>query len=83
MLLALAHEVDFSRVLIKHDILEDASEADGIPDLGFFLFFETDALGVAAALDVEDAVVTPAVLVVADEGARWVCGERRFARACT
>ena len=37
--------------------------------------------GVAAALDVGDAVVVPAVLVVADQGAVRVGGEGRFARS--
>ena len=38
-------------------------------------------LGVAAAFDVEDAVVAPAVFVVADEAAFGVGGERRLAGA--
>ena len=44
-------------------------------DLGLVLFLEVDALGVAAALNVEDAVIGPAVLVVTDELALGVGGE--------
>ena len=40
---------------------------------------EADHLGVAAALDVEDAAVAPAVLVVADQAARGIGRERRLA----
>ena len=42
---------------------------------------EADHLRVAAALDVEDAVVAPAVLVVADQRALGIGGERRLAGA--
>ena len=42
---------------------------------------QVDRLGVAAPLDVEDARVGPAVLVVADEQALRVGRERRLARA--
>ena len=42
---------------------------------------QADGLGVAAALEVEDAVVAPAVLVVADEDPLGIGRERRLARA--
>ena len=42
---------------------------------------QRDALGVAAALDVEDALVRPHVLVVADEAAQRVGRERGLAGA--
>ena len=52
-----------------------------LPDLGLGLGREADRLGVAAALEVEDAVVAPAVLVVADQQPLGIGRERRLARA--
>src|SRR5579863_5076967 len=54
-------------MLFENDILEDASEADGVVNLRLVFLREPDALGVASALEVEDAVGAPAVLVVTDE----------------
>ena len=42
---------------------------------------QPDGLGIAAALEVEDAVVAPAVLVVADQDPFRICAEGRLARA--
>ncbi len=53
----------------------------GGPDLGLPFLREADHLGIAAALDVEDAALAPAVLVVADQRALGVGGERRLAGA--
>ena len=69
------------RRVVEHGVLEHGAEADGVPDLRLALPGELDALGVAAALDVEDAVVGPAVLVVADEIPVGVGGERGLAGA--
>lgn len=60
---------------VVDDVLEDGTEADGGVDLGLLLRREVDALGVAAAFDVEDTFVGPDVLVVADELAVGVGGE--------
>ena len=68
--------------LVDRDVLEDGAEAvHGVPDLRLGLGREADRLRVAAALEVEDAVVAPAVLVVADELARRIGGKRRLAGA--
>ena len=57
--------------LVDRDVLEHGAEAvHRVPDLGLGLGREADRLRVAAALEVEDAVVAPAVLVVADQQAR-------------
>ena len=53
--------------LVDDDVLEHRAEACALPDLGLGLGREADRLRVAAALEVEDAVVAPAVLVVADQ----------------
>src|SRR5262249_5330047 len=60
----------------------DRAERPGrAEDLRLVVCIQADDLGVAAALEVEDAVVAPAVLVVADEGALRVGGEGRLPRA--
>ena len=46
---------------------------------GSFSAREPDALGVAAAFEIEDAAVAPAVLVVADQPALRVGGKRGLA----
>ena len=66
---------------IHDDVFEHRAEADRVPDLRLVLPREANALGVAAAFEVEDAVVAPAVLVVADQAALRVGGERRLAGA--
>src|SRR4030095_14066456 len=72
-------EIHFARVGIEHDVLEDRSEAPrGVPNLWLGLLRQFDHLGVAAALEVEDAAVTPTVLVVTDQPAVRIAGERRF-----
>src|SRR5690606_41133465 len=63
------------------DLQHRAEALAGGEDLGFGLFGEGDHLGVAAALEVEDAVVGPAVLVVTDEAAVGIGRERRLAGA--
>ncbi len=59
-------EVDFA-VVVDGDVLEECIATDGVVDVGFAVFVEVDDLGVAAAFEVEDAVVVPSVFVVADE----------------
>jgi hypothetical protein len=62
-------------VVVEHHVLEHGAEPDGVPDLRLDFLREFDALGVAAALDVEDALRRPAVLVIADQRAIRI-GER-------
>ena len=57
---------------IKHNIFQDTTEADRMEDLGLIPLRQPDALGVAAALEVEDAIGAPAVLVVADKPPRGI-----------
>ena len=51
-------------------------EVDLAVDVGLVLLGEVDYLGVAAALEVEDTVIVPAVLVITDQAALGICGER-------
>lgn len=60
--------VDDTGLGVENDVLEDRTVADGAVNIGLLLSRETNGLGVAATLDVEDTAVRPAVLVVTDEG---------------
>ncbi len=53
----------------------------GVPDLGLAVPGEADHLGVATTLEIEDALITPAVLVVADQLAGRIGGEGGLAGA--
>lgn len=60
--------VDDSGGGVEDDVLEDGTELDGVENIGLLLGGEANALGVAAALNVEDTSVAPAVLVITDQG---------------
>ena len=63
-------EIGPARQRIDDDVLEHRAEAFGRRvDLGLCLAAEADGLGVAAALEVEDPVWRPPVLVVTEQGA--------------
>mmetsp|Transcript_46496 Transcript_46496/g.120682 ORF Transcript_46496/g.120682 Transcript_46496/m.120682 type:complete len:347 (-) Transcript_46496:367-1407(-) len=68
--------VHFTSGLIPNNVLEDRAVPDGRVHLWLLLWREIDGLGVAAALDVEDALCGPHVLVVPDEVALRVGAER-------
>ncbi len=68
-------------VLVEHHVFADRAKADGVEDLRLVERVQALALGVAAALDVEDAHVGPAVLVIADQQARGVGRKRGLAGA--
>ena len=48
---------------------------DGVVDIGFGVLIQVDDLCVAAALEVEHAVVVPAVLVIADQQTLGIGGQ--------
>ena len=60
-------------------VLQDSSEADGIEDLWLLLGREVDSFGITAALNVEDTVVRPAVLIVTNEAALGIGRESGLA----
>lgn len=66
---------------VEDDVLQDGSEADSTEDVRLLLGGEANGLGVAATLDVEDALVAPAVLIVTDQSALGVSRERGLAGA--
>jgi len=75
----LVGEIDLALRADRH-VLQQRVAADSVPDVGLVLFREIDDLGIAAALEVEHAVVVPAVLVVADELTLGIGREGRLAR---
>ena len=75
-------QVQLARVRIDRNVLEDRAEAvRGRVDVRLVDVAQADRLGVAAALEVEDALVAPAVLVVADQDALRIRAERGLAGA--
>ena len=73
--------IDNSGGGVEDDVLKDGAKLDGVENIGLLLGGETNALGVAAALNVEDALVAPAVLVVTDQGTLGVGRESCLASA--
>ena len=75
-------QIDDAGDRIVHDILEDRAEPvrAGV-DLRLGLRGELDHLRVAPAFEVEDTVVAPPVLVVADQPASGIGGQRGLAGA--
>ncbi len=63
------------------DVLEHGAELERVPDVGLLLLRQLDHLGVAAALDVEHALIGPAVLVVADQQPLGIRRQRGLAGA--
>lgn len=54
-------------MVVESHIFKHCSELDGVIDLGFFFWGETDALGVASTLDVENSLVAPHMLIITNE----------------
>jgi len=73
--------VDLTGLGVEDNVLEDGAEADGVENIGLLLGGETNGLGVAAALNVEDTAVGPDVLVVTDQGTVGVSREGGLASA--
>ena len=74
-------EIDVVMRRVVDDVFQHGSEPQGVEDLRLGFARQVDRLGVAAPFDVEDAVVAPAMLVVADELPLRVGRERRLAGA--
>ena len=75
-------EVGRAQLGIEDYVLHHGAKAlGGGVDFGLRLPRQLDRLGVAAALEIEHAALPPSVLVVANEGAVRVGGERRLAGA--
>ena len=77
---ALVGEIDVA-LSVQSDVLQQSVALDGVVDVGLRVLVQVDDLSVAAALEVEDAVVVPAVLVIADEQTLRVGGQGGLAGA--
>ena len=75
-------QIDVARDGIERHVFQDGAEAagDGV-DLRLGFLRKPNDLGVAAVLEIENAVVAPAVLVVANQVALGVGGKRGLAGA--
>ncbi len=74
----LVSEIDLA-VIVNCDILEKRITTDSVVNIGLALLVEIDNFCIAATLEVEDAVVVPAVLVVTDKQTLRVGRESGFA----
>ena len=75
-------EIELASDIVHHHILEHGAEPlRGRENLGLGVFGQADHLGVAAAFEIEDRGIGPAMLVVADQDAAGVGAERRLAGA--
>src|ERR1051325_4173423 len=74
-------EIELPGLRIDDYILEDRAEANRVPDLRFALPGKADAFCIAAAFEVENAAIAPAVFVVADQPTGRVGRKRCFAGA--
>ena len=73
--------VDYAGFGVEDYVFEDTAEADGVEDVGFFLFRQIDAFGIAPSLDVEDSSVSPAMLVIPNKCPLGVCRQCCLASA--
>lgn len=60
---------------VEDNVLKDGTVSDSAVDIGLLLSRQTNGLGVATALNVENTGVGPAVLVVSDKSSVGVGGE--------
>ena len=74
-------EIHSACVSVEDDILQNGAETDGIVDIGLLLTGETDGLGIAAPLNVEDTFRVPHMLVIPDQVTLGIRTERRLASA--
>ena len=65
-------------LVVQDHIFHDGTKTDGIPDDRFIFLTEIDGLGVATAFDVKDGAFSPAVLVITNQIAGWVCRQCGF-----
>ena len=70
-----------ARARIENEIFKNGAEANGIPDTRLAGRRQANRLGVAAAFEVEDPLVRPAVFVIADQSAFGIGRQRGFAGA--
>ena len=77
---ALVGEINLA-ILVEDNVLEECVALDGAEDVRLCILVEVDDLCIAAAFEVEDTIVIPAVLIIADQQALRIRRQRRLARA--
>ena len=77
---ALVMEIHFSGCINGH-VFQQGVAMQGVINIRFGFFVQVDDLGVAAAFQIEDAVIVPAVLVVADKVTVGIRGQSSLAGA--
>ena len=75
---ALIIEIDLA-VSVYGNVLKESVAFDGIVDIRLGFFVKVDNLCIASAFEVEDTVVVPAMLVVADQETLGICGQGSLA----
>ena len=65
----------YHSLLIYGNVLQKSVSLDGSVDFRLCVAVQVDDLCVAATLKVENTVIVPTVLVVADKGSSLVCGK--------
>ena len=77
---ALIREINLA-FCIQSNVLKQSVAFDRIVDVGFGLLVQVDNLSVAAAFEVEYAIVIPAVLIITDQQTLRIC--RQSGLTCT
>lgn len=67
--------IDDTGLGIKNNILKDRTESNSIENIRLFFSRQTNAFGIATSLNIEDTIVTPAVLVVSDQSTLGISRE--------
>src|SRR5437868_6834870 len=70
-----------ARRRVENDVFQYGAEPERIPDLRLARGRQADGLGVAAPFEIEDAMVRPAMLIIANEAALGIGRERGLAGA--
>ena len=73
--------IDFSSLGITNGVFQNRAEFDRVIDFGLAVGGKMDALRIATAFDVDNTLIGPVVLVVANELTRGFGRKRRFAGA--
>lgn len=73
-------EIRRSRLRVDDNIFHDGAKTDRAIDFRLTVFGQVNALGIAAAFNVEDAVIPPAMFIITDKSTMGICGKGRLPR---
>src|SRR6476661_3638116 len=71
--------IGFAGLLIQNNVFTDRTETHRIIDLRLMFPGEVDTLGITAALEIEDTIISPTMLIITDQAPIWVSGKARLA----